>query len=146
MWVLTRHSRRKALTGQIRGYLGNLSPFRVKCYSVALRLPYLLGTPATMRRQGYQMGNSSTGQRATSCQILRRGASALTESRRSLYPYRYGYLLGAAGKSLPQTKERAALRLPYPLGTPATMSGQALARWGSSSGAGSILWEYLYTK
>ena len=65
MRVLIGQGRRKALTGQIRGYLGNLSPFRVKCYSVALRLPYL----------GYLL------------QILRRGASAEPEldGSRQLY-------------------------------------------------------------
>ena len=89
---------------------------------VALRLPYLLGTPATMRRQA--LARWGSGLPPAACQILRRVASALTESRRRLYPSRCGYLLGAAGKSLPQTKERAALRLPYPLGTPATMRGR----------------------
>ena len=85
------------------------------------------------------MGNSSTGQQPTSCQILRRVASALTESRRRLYPSRCGYLLGTAGESLPQTKERAALRLPYPLGTPATMRRQALVDEAAAPGSGQAL-------
>ncbi len=33
MRVLTRHSRGKPATDEVTGYLGNLSPFRVKCYS-----------------------------------------------------------------------------------------------------------------
>ena len=66
-----------------------------------MRLPYPLGTPATMRGRASRWG-SSTRQRATSCQILRKVASALTESRRRLYPSRCGYLLGRAGKTLPE--------------------------------------------
>ena len=86
MRVLTRHSRGKPATDEVTGYPGNLSPFRVKCNFVALRLPYLLGTPDTMRRQGYQMGQQH---RAAGylLQILQRGASAESEpdGSRQLY-------------------------------------------------------------
>ena len=78
MRVLIGHSRRKALTGQIRGYLGNLSPFRVKCYFEPA-IPYPLGTPATMRGRAEEAG-SQMGQQYQAAgyllQILRRVASA----------------------------------------------------------------------
>ena len=108
MRVLIGQGRRKALTGQIRGYLGNLSPFRVKCYSVALRLPYLLGTPATMSGQalsieiysisgkyhisgkfgarGAEAGSSQMGQRTTSCSLPDPTEGSLNE-RKKIYGY-----------------------------------------------------------
>ena len=56
MRVLTRQGKGKTLTGQIRGYLGNLSPFRVKCYFEPA-IPYPLGTPATMRGRAEEAGS-----------------------------------------------------------------------------------------
>ena len=61
-------------------------------------------------------------------QILRRAASAVTESRRSLYPSGGRYLLGRAGERLSRGRYGAALRLPYPLGTTPTMKGRLADR------------------
>ena len=101
---------------------------------VALRLPYLLGTLCHHEEAGLPEGEQQHRAAAYLLPDPTGVASALTESRRRLYPSRCGYLLGAAGKSLPQTKERAALRLPYPLGTPATMRRQALADEAAAPG------------
>ena len=53
MRVLIGHSRRKALTGQIRGYLGESLSFRVKCYFEPA-ISYLIGTTATMSGQALE--------------------------------------------------------------------------------------------
>ena len=67
----------------------------------ALRLPYPLGT--LCHHEGQALGMRQQHRAAGYLlQILRRVASALTESRRSLYPTRCGYLLGRAGKTLPE--------------------------------------------
>ena len=97
MRVLTRGSRRKPATDERTGSVEATLPSGYSCHHEGQALADGAAAPGSSLPPARPYGGEP---------------QQLTESRRRLYPSRCGYLLGAAGESLPQTKERAALRLP----------------------------------
>ena len=95
--------------------------------------------PSRYSRHHEEAGSSQMGQRATSCQILRRVASALTEKAvggfippdAGTYQAQqekgsHGADTGLSGNLSPfRVKCYSEPAISYPLGTPATMSGQS---------------------